>query len=579
MMICHAIALSLLRLKRTSGTWLCQALALAAIIAPLLIVLGLKCGIVESMKEQLLKDPATLEVSMTGAVDVTPELLEKVKSWPETAFVIPSVGHLYSVVTLHTKDEQERVEAQMIPTAEGDPLLCNTGCSIPREGEAVLTERLAQRLGVQTGEIVHMRAWRNARREYKETDLRVVGILPEHHRSGMALLVPLELTVQAENFIISGTGEPGSAADVSDVEYDGVALGSGATTGLTDELCKTDSSLRLCANDEAGSLAGAAKGGYVLRGTGMNRHKVISLIRIAEESGTAAWPWVEPLMAELVCGNERMTMRLVGEEHPDVSFASLTAPPVIYVAMGVLSDSHAEIQVQAPERTSRIVCRVQHVEDVPTGEVRMLPSLLALVHKGKNIALEWDYRTGGVRYPVMRFISMRVFSRSLEQTESLYRRLTTEGVPCQAQLDIIRQVLSLDKSLTRLFLVLTGGAALGAVVSFALSLFNAAELHRRDYALVQLMGMGRFSLAVIPLVDALVTSFVALGMAFACYAGVGTIIGLMFSETVGGSGLCRLHPEHVVLFCGSIILLAFFASLAASVKVLLISPSEIIHES
>ena len=126
-----------------------------------------------------------------------------------------------------------------------------------------------------------------------------------------------------------------------------------------------------------------------------------------------------------------------------------------------------------------------------------------------------------------------------------------------------------------------GGSALpsAAGYSFALSLFNAAELHRRDYALVQLMGMGRFSLAVIPLVDALVTSFVALGMAFACYAGVGTIIGLMFSETVGGSGLCRLHPEHVVLFCGSIILLAFFASLAASVKVLLISPSEIIHES
>ena len=49
----HVMRLAFTKLARTRGTWLCQSLALAAIMAPLLIIFGLKYGLVESMKESL----------------------------------------------------------------------------------------------------------------------------------------------------------------------------------------------------------------------------------------------------------------------------------------------------------------------------------------------------------------------------------------------------------------------------------------------------------------------------------------------------------------------------------------------
>lgn len=579
MMICQAVQLAGLRLKRTCATWMCQALALAAIMAPLLIILGLKCGIVESMKERLLKDPATLEVRMMGAVDVSDELLTKVRSWPETAFVLPSVGFLYSVVTVSKQGLEEGEEAQMIPTAPGDPLLKDTGVPVPGEGEVVLTERLALYVGAKLDQVVCVRAWRNAHRENMMRELRVVGILPEYRRQDMALLVPLQLTVDAENFIISGSGEAGSDAALFGAVYDGVALERGATAGLVEELRKSNPHLQVLTN-ENGAFPGAARGGYVLRGKQMEPHQVIPLVRIAEENDAQAWPWVEPIPVKLVCGSLSASVQLVGLENPEMSIGTITPPPVIYVHPGTTQGSGvADLCVQTSEGESRIVCRVQENEDIPIGEARAIPSLLALVRKGQDHVLTWDYRTGGLRFPKMRFISMRLFSRSLEQTEPLYRRMAATGAPCRAQLDVIRQVLALDRSLTRLFLIITTGAALGAIVSFGMSLFNAAELHRRDYALLQLLGMGRVSLAIIPLVDALVTSLAALILAFVCYYTVSTVIGLMFTETVGQGSLCRLHAEHVVSFCAAVGILSAIASFAASVKVLRISPSEIIHES
>ncbi len=579
MMLRHAMMLALVRMMRSRG-WVCQSLALFAIMAPLLIILGLKCGIVEAMKERLLKDPSSLEIRIMDAVQVDDRLLAQVRGWPETAFAIPSTGYIYSVVDVKRETGNEWEEAELIPTAEGDPLLKNTGLPTPGEGQLVLTEKLAQMLGVKLGDQVTVRAWRNARREYEDCPMQVVGILPLQHHQGTALLVPLELTVHLENFIISGNGLPGSEALLTGKLYDGVALESGLKQEAVSDLVKGFREMSVCVNDQ-NTLPGVADGGTLVRSQDgrMTTVQASKLIALAGEQGAAAWPWVEEQEVSMVVGEKSDTIRVVGSIGKVNAPGRLEAPPVIRLHTGYVEQDHVELRVGCAQGDSSIVCRVEDSDEVPEGEARVTPQLLALLRLGRERTLDWDYRRGGLRFPVLSYISMRVYADSLEHTETLLERMQGCGIPCRARIGVIRQVLSLERSLNKLFYVITAGAAFGAIISFGLSLFNAAELHRKDYALVQLLGMGRVSLAVMPLVDALVTAALALLLAFTCFCAVSSIIGMLFADTAGSGALCRLHAEHIVLFCTSVFILTCAAALAAAFKVMCISPSEIIHES
>lgn len=578
----HVLRLSVLRMWRTRATMICQVLALFAMMTPLLIILGLKYGIVQSMKQQILKDPSALEVRMTDAVRVSEDLLQKIRSWPETRFVTPCVGSLYSTVNVSRigDGESEEMTAEMIPTAPGDPLLQNTDLCEPERGQVVLSEKLAARLHVQAEEEVRIRVWRNMRQEVFELTLRVVGVLPRQHLAGMALLLPLEGTIEVEDFVIQGKGVPGSVATIMDELYSGVALAPGEDASLAEFMCAQYPGLAFVKIGDDSSYPGAPKDGWLLRveGKRMDSVQVDALVEMAEEHECFAWPWVEPLSAELrLPGGERREVQVVCSGG-QTSSASVCAPPLICrMAQGLDSD-FAELCVPSPQGESRVSCRVQVDETMPDGVVQVSPQVLAILHRGVERSLVWDYRVDGLRYPVLSFNSLRVYACSMEVTESLNKRLLAEGVHCTARLAIIHRLLALESSLAKLFIVITVGAALGAIVSFAMSLFNAAELHRRDYALVQLLGAGRGMLALMPLMDALASTALALLLSFACFYATSTVIGHLFAESASGDALCRLSAHHIQVFCASCAGIACISSVAAAIKVLCISPAEILRE-
>lgn len=577
-MIRQILALALVRLWRTRAAVSCQVLALFAMMAPLLIILGLKYGIVESMKERLLSNPDTLEVRMTDAFKATPELVDSFRKWPETAFVIPSVGYLYSGVDVVQpgQDDEDAESAALIPTAPGDPLLNNTGVPVPHSGEAVVTEALSKRVGLAPGDQVHIKVWRNSRRQCLEIPLRVVGVLPLQHHSAPALLVPLELTVDVENYIIAGQGEPGSPARFSESLYDGIALGEGSTEELLTLLLKQLPKLKSAIENDP-----RFPSVRLVRSTGsrLTPGQITTLTTIATSSGAEAWPWLSPMQAELAAGDSVQNLLIISSPISTAAPTQVDAPPTIILPPAERSEDHATLRVPSPEGTSFVVCRIEESATARAGEALVSPQLLALLRLGMERRLEWDYRTGGLRFPVMSFSSMRIYSNSLENTEPLMERLQAAGISCRAKVGVIRQVLSLERSLNKLFIVITIGAGIGAVLSFALSLFNAAELHRRDYALVQLLGAGRFSLALMPIVDALCTTAIALLLTFVSFYAVSSIIGLIFAETAGSGTLCRLSPDHILIFCSTCAGIACVASLAAALKVLRISPAEILRES
>lgn len=580
-MILHVFRLTLLRLWRARATVSCQVLALFAMMAPLLIILGLKYGIVQSMKERLLSDPSSLEVRMTDAVKVTPDLTARIRSWSETAFVIPCVGALYSSVHVCPEGASEsgEVQAQMLPTGQGDPILTASQHRAPAVGEVVISELLAQKLHLGVGSKLSLRMRRNMKQDLYERTFTISGVLPKSHLLASAVMLPLEVTVEVENFVIAGRGVPGSSATLTSEMYDGIVLGEGANETVANLLKRQLPNMEVRANTD-GSHIGQPAECLIVRSTGkhLTPSQIDVLVAQSEQNECAAWPWVEPQEVELLNDNKRSVVRMIGLSGQTSSATGIGAPPTLWVPEGFGAD-HVEVVVNSPQGASRIVCRTAENASVPAGVVWAMPQLLALVRQGKERCLVWDYRTDALRYPVLSFNSLRVYANSLENAEPLMNKLQAAGVACRARLNIIRQILSLERNLSQLFAIVTLGAGVGALFSYALSLFNAAELNRRDYALVQLLGAGRGVLALMPIVDAIVTSIIALVLTFICFYATSSLIGLIFAESAGSGTLCRLASHHVLIFCLSGIGVAFVSSIAAAIKVLCISPAEILRES
>lgn len=175
--------------------------SIVAIVAPLLLLFGLKFGIVSQMRAELLADPRNLEVRMLGSAKLDDAWFARFKQTPGLGFVQPMTRSLNTIGDLYVDSRHFIENAELIPTAQGDPVLSNI--SIPyQKDEVVLTASAALRLGVKEGDVLRLRVARivENRSERAQIPLRVVGVLPATAFNRPAAFVPLSLLVDIEDF-------------------------------------------------------------------------------------------------------------------------------------------------------------------------------------------------------------------------------------------------------------------------------------------------------------------------------------------------------------------------------------------
>lgn len=158
-----------------------EILGIVAVLTPLLVIFGVKHGVVTTLTERLTSDPVNRELIPKGIGSYDPEWLENVRKMPGVAFVLPRTRSIASTMRL-TKGEKaiKSGDVDIIPTAEGDPLL--SGIINPSSvAEVVLTESAAKRIGTNNGDTIQgiVGRVRNGRREHIKLELKVVSVL-EH---------------------------------------------------------------------------------------------------------------------------------------------------------------------------------------------------------------------------------------------------------------------------------------------------------------------------------------------------------------------------------------------------------------
>lgn len=190
---------------------LCIIASLIAVIAPLLLLFGLKHGVVSQLRDNLLSDPRNLEIKMLGNGDFDQRWIDTLAAQPNTGFVAPLTRSLNTQADLVRDAQRFATDSEIIPSGLGDPLLqgasiatgASTQIAPPQQmTEVVLSANAAKKLQVSPGDNVRLVVQRklDGVDERGQLTVTVIGVLPESRFARPAALVTLDLLIAMENF-------------------------------------------------------------------------------------------------------------------------------------------------------------------------------------------------------------------------------------------------------------------------------------------------------------------------------------------------------------------------------------------
>ncbi|XCY74524.1 ABC transporter permease [Pseudomonas sp. CBR-F] len=200
-----------------NDAWLsvCSVLALVAVIAPLLVLFGLKFGLVSSLTERLENDPATREIIPLGGGRFSSEFVEQLRQRSDVAFALPRTRQIAATAQLGA------VTVEMLPTADNDPLLA--GLPMPKGlDQIVLSHTAAEKLGAKAGDWLEASFGRQVagRVESQRLRVQVLQVAPLEAFARDGLFAPLGLLEAAEDYrdgrAVPAFGWDGDAVGVSE---------------------------------------------------------------------------------------------------------------------------------------------------------------------------------------------------------------------------------------------------------------------------------------------------------------------------------------------------------------------------
>ncbi|MGK9235460.1 ABC transporter permease [Inquilinus limosus] len=182
---------------------LCQVLGLAAVLAPLLVLFGLRFGLIDTMAQRLIEDPRNREIAPAGSGRFDDAFFRDLAARPDVAFIVPATRSIAATFTrLQAANGAGRPLSgvALLPSGPGDPLL---GTADPPAGDrVVLSRRLATALGVGPGGrlTAEITRQRDGRIEGQKVELTVADVTDAPVTPAEAALVPLDLLVATEDW-------------------------------------------------------------------------------------------------------------------------------------------------------------------------------------------------------------------------------------------------------------------------------------------------------------------------------------------------------------------------------------------
>ncbi|WP_417797895.1 ABC transporter permease [Terasakiella pusilla] len=229
---CQGRTVVVLALKDFLFEWkisICLILALAAVLTPLLVLFGLKTGIVTTMTDRLKSDPYTLEVKIVGNGHFKEEDITGLRNRSDVLFAIAKTRTLGATFVAFKRDMSAVSGIELVPTATDDPLL--EGAVPPLDDQTVyVSHTLAKKLAVSAGDPLPVMVTRrlDGQQQAVRLTMKVQGVLSEAAYQRDAAFVTLAFLLAVEEykdgFSVPAFGWEGNGARSNERDYAGIRL-------------------------------------------------------------------------------------------------------------------------------------------------------------------------------------------------------------------------------------------------------------------------------------------------------------------------------------------------------------------
>ena len=180
----------------------CFMLGLAAVLGPMMVLFGLKFGIVGGMMEQLIEDPGNREIRPIGSGRYEQAWLDSVRERPDVAFLVPRTRSIAATIDLTSARSAHILPVELVASASGDPLL-TAGEPLPEDlSRVVMSRSAAAKLKVKAGDLLDGSLVRRYRgqQERVHLTLTVAAIAPEKAFQRDGAFVSVQLLEALEDF-------------------------------------------------------------------------------------------------------------------------------------------------------------------------------------------------------------------------------------------------------------------------------------------------------------------------------------------------------------------------------------------
>ena len=184
---------------RMSG---CFILALSSVLAPMMILFGLKFGIVTTMVSELVENPANREIRPIGSGRYNDAWIDAYRAREDVEFIIPKTRALAATIQLKSDKAKRILSTELMATAEGDPLLTGVS-SMPQDYyQVILSHSAAKKLKVKTGDQIDASLARQfqGKRERVHLFLTVIDVAEAAVTTRNVAFVNLDLLIASELF-------------------------------------------------------------------------------------------------------------------------------------------------------------------------------------------------------------------------------------------------------------------------------------------------------------------------------------------------------------------------------------------
>jgi len=184
---------------RMSG---CFILALSSVLAPMMILFGLKFGIVTTMVNELVENPANREIRPIGSGRYDDAWIDAYRNREEVEFIIPKTRALAATIQLKSDTSKRILSTELLATAPGDPLLSDIS-SVPQDYyQVILSQGAANKLNVKPGDQIDASLARqfDGKRERVHLFLTVMDIADATVTTRNVAFVNLDLLIATEQF-------------------------------------------------------------------------------------------------------------------------------------------------------------------------------------------------------------------------------------------------------------------------------------------------------------------------------------------------------------------------------------------